>query len=81
MTWTGTTRPGALLKHLIPLKLDHWDVHQAGYLEIDLVSHSGASAAGNASAAVMGYGYAGAGSTLGPAMTFGYVAARDIAES
>lgn len=42
----GTTRPGALLKHLIPLKLDHWDVTTPGYLEIDLVSHSGASAAG-----------------------------------
>jgi 3-oxosteroid 1-dehydrogenase len=41
----------------------------------------GLYAAGNASSAVMGYGYAGAGSTLGPAMTFGYVAARDIAES
>ena len=41
-----TTRPGALLKHLIPLKLEHWDVRQPGYLEIDLVSHSGASGAG-----------------------------------
>lgn len=42
----GTTRPGSLLKHQIPIKTEHWDVHQAGYLEIDLVSHSGASAAG-----------------------------------
>jgi 3-oxosteroid 1-dehydrogenase len=41
----------------------------------------GLYAAGNASAAVMGRGYAGAGSTLGPAMTFGYVAALDIAAS
>jgi 3-oxosteroid 1-dehydrogenase len=41
----------------------------------------GLYAAGNASAAVMGHSYAGAGSTLGPAMTFGYVAARDIASS
>lgn len=42
----GTTRPGSLLKHQIPIKTDHWDVSQPGYLEIDLVSHSGASAAG-----------------------------------
>jgi hypothetical protein len=43
----GTTRPGTLLKHLIPLKTDHWDVTQPGYLEIDLVSHSGAAGAGD----------------------------------
>lgn len=42
----GTTRPGSLLKHLIPIKTDHWGVTKPGYLEIDLVSHSGASAAG-----------------------------------
>lgn len=45
-TLYGTTRPGSLLKHQIPIKTDQWDVTQPGYLEIDLVSHSGASAQG-----------------------------------
>ena len=42
----GGTKPGTLLKHQIPLKTDHWDVKEPGFTEIDLVSHSGSSAAG-----------------------------------
>jgi transposase InsO family protein len=42
----GRTKPGTLLKHHIPIKTDSWDVKTPGFTEIDLVSHSGNSAAG-----------------------------------
>jgi hypothetical protein len=40
----GRTKPGTLLKHQIPIRTEHWDVHGPGWVEIDLVSHSGNSA-------------------------------------
>jgi hypothetical protein len=42
----GHTKPGTLLKTQIPIRTDHWDVTQPGYLEIDLVVHCGPSASG-----------------------------------
>ena len=41
----------------------------------------GLYAAGNVSSAVMGHTYAGPGATIGPALTFGYLAAEDIART
>ncbi|GAA0905905.1 3-oxosteroid 1-dehydrogenase [Virgisporangium ochraceum] len=52
---------------------------RARVLRADGIPIPGLYAAGNASAAVMGHSYAGAGATIGPAMTFGYVAALDLA--
>jgi 3-oxosteroid 1-dehydrogenase len=54
---------------------------QARVLREDGSVIAGLYATGNCSAAVMGKTYAGAGSTLGPAMTFGYVAAKSMAAS
>ena len=42
----GRTKPGTLLKHLVPVKAGQWEVQEPGFAEIDLVSHSGPSARG-----------------------------------
>ncbi|HEV3067305.1 MAG TPA: 3-oxosteroid 1-dehydrogenase [Streptosporangiaceae bacterium] len=52
---------------------------RARVLRADGTPIPGLYAAGNTSAAVMGRSYAGAGATIGPAMTFGYIAALDLA--
>ena len=51
---------------------------RARVLRPDGSAIGGLYAAGNTSAAVMGRSYAGAGATIGPAMTFGYLAALDL---
>src|SRR6516225_9146643 len=53
---------------------------RARVLRPDGTPIEGLFAAGNASAAVMGHSYAGAGATIGPAMTFGYIAVHAMAE-
>ncbi|WP_433363929.1 3-oxosteroid 1-dehydrogenase [Actinoplanes sp. CA-142083] len=53
---------------------------RARVLRPDGTAVAGLYAAGNVSAAVMGRSYAGAGATLGPAITFGYLAALDMAK-
>jgi len=42
----GRTKPGLLLKHQIAVKTESWDVRCPGFTEVDLVSHSGNSGAG-----------------------------------
>jgi hypothetical protein len=41
------TRPGSLLKHQIPIKTEHADVHMPGVLEADTVAHCGNRLDGN----------------------------------
>lgn len=41
------TKPGTLLKNQIPIKTNHWDVTQPGFLEADTVAHCGNSLAGD----------------------------------
>lgn len=43
----GKTKPGSLLKRDIPIRTDFWDINEPGWLEIDLVSHSGPCAFGD----------------------------------
>lgn len=39
----GVTRPGYLLKAMIPIRTSNWDIKLPGFLEIDLVAHCGSS--------------------------------------
>ncbi|MCP5128420.1 MAG: integrase [Pseudomonadales bacterium] len=41
------TRPGSLLKNQIPIRTEHWDVTQPGFMEADTVAHCGNSLAGD----------------------------------
>ncbi|MFD4356901.1 FAD-binding protein [Nocardia sp. NPDC058518] len=52
----------------------------ARVLRADGTAIAGLYAVGNTAAAVMGRSYAGAGATIGPAMTFGYIAAEHMTQ-
>jgi len=41
------TKPGTLIKREIPIKTDHWDVTQPGFMEADTVAHCGTSLVGD----------------------------------
>lgn len=41
------TRPGTLLRSQIPVRTEHWDVEQPGYIEADTVAHCGESMSGD----------------------------------
>jgi len=41
-----TTRPGTLLRNQIPIRTQHWDITQPGFVEADTVAHCGNSIAG-----------------------------------
>ena len=42
----GTTKPGTLLKHQIPIRSERWDESEPGWCEVDTVSHCGESGEG-----------------------------------
>ncbi len=42
----STTKPGALLKRQIPIRLTQWDTQKVGFMEVDLVAHCGGNASG-----------------------------------
>lgn len=41
------TKPGTLLRNQIPIRTDHWDITQPGFMEADTVAHCGNSLAGD----------------------------------
>ena len=43
----GGTKPGRLLRNQIPIRTDHWDITQPGFMEADTVAHCGNSLSGD----------------------------------
>lgn len=42
----STTRPGSMLRELIPIKTDQWNESRPGFVEVDTVAHCGSTVAG-----------------------------------
>jgi hypothetical protein len=42
-----TTKPGSILRELVPIKTEQWDEKRPGYIEADTVAHCGSSVAGS----------------------------------
>lgn len=42
----GRTKPGLMLKHHIAIRTTHWDIKGPGWVEVDLVAHSGNNGGG-----------------------------------
>lgn len=42
----GTTRPGSMIRELIPIKTDQWNESRPGFVEVDTVAHCGSTVAG-----------------------------------
>lgn len=41
-----TTKPGSIIRQLVPIKTNQWDENRPGFLEADTVAHCGTSVAG-----------------------------------
>lgn len=42
-----TTKPGGILRDLVPIKTDQWNERRPGYVEVDTVAHCGSSVSGS----------------------------------
>lgn len=41
-----TTKPGSILRNLVPIKTNQWDERRPGFVEVDTVAHCGSSVSG-----------------------------------
>lgn len=42
----STTRPGSMIRELVPIRTNQWDENRPGFIEVDLVAHCGSSVSG-----------------------------------